>query len=216
MKCLIKIKPQETLRIVLPGLVLSILLLTGCATVTPGVRIYQYQFELDNEIYRIRSIDSADDDLASNELIGSSILAVDFDQDGVLDQITVGEKDLHEVQQIYEHGINDLSQKNKIQERNPQNHRFIVESQGFLLEIKSFRPENAPPFNEFKIHRRYVKQNQVVAVAIDQNADGILDQRIKGTQRLEDIQAQYSMAIDAGLRQETLRKTDSRILVIKK
>lgn len=216
MKCPIKIKPQQVHQIILTILPLLTLLLTGCATVTPGVKIYQYQFELDDETYRIRSIDSADDKLASNELIGSSFLAVDYDQDGVLDQVTVGDKDLHEVQQIYEHGINDLSRKNKIQERNPQNHRFIVESQGFLLEIRSFRPENAPPFNEFKIHQRYVKQNPVVAVAIDQNADGMLDQRIKGTQRLEEIQAQYSMAIDAGLRQEALGKTDSQILVIKK
>ncbi len=199
-----------------PGLILVLLLLSGCASETPTFRIYQYQFELNNEVYRIRSIDSADDNLSSNELIAEDFLAVDYDQDGVLDRITVGKGNLHEIQQIYEHGINDLSRKNRIQERNPQNHRFIVENQGFLLEIKSFRPENAPPFNEFKVCRRYAKQNPVVAVAIDQNADGILDQQSKGTQSLADMQAQYTMAIEAGLRQEALQKTGSRILVIQK
>lgn len=167
-------------------------------------------------MYRIRSIDSADDNISSNELIDEDFLAVDYDQNGVLDRITVGKGNFHEIQQIYEHGINDLSRKNRIQERNPQNHRFAFESQGFLLEIKSFLPENASPFNEFKVRHRYAKQNPVVAVAIDQNADGILDQRLMGAQHLEDIQVQYSTAIEAGLRQEALQKTGSRILVIQK
>lgn len=199
------------------GSLLSIFMLYGCASQKPQLNASMYRFTYDNaEAYRIRSISSEDTSASYNELIGQNVLAVDFDQDRILDYIVLGEMSLSEAQKVYEHGISNLAKENKLRVRTPDIFRYIHASNGLQIEIISFRPANAPPFNEFKI----IDKRPVVCpepiIVLDKNADGTLDETLKGPAAPQDVQSQYLEAIGAGLLKNTLVKVDGAILVREK
>jgi len=117
--------------------------LCGCASTKPTVTAAQYRFTLNDEVYRIRSITSSDNSLSYNELLGEKFLAIDFDQDRIIDRITIGTIELADAQNIYDYGLLLLSQENKLQERSPENHKYIYDDPNFYIEIKTFRPAGA-------------------------------------------------------------------------
>jgi hypothetical protein len=188
----------------------------SCASTKPTVTAAQYSFTLNNEMYRIRSIISSDNSLSYNELLSNNFLAIDFDQDRVIDRITIGNVELAEAQKIYDYGLMMLSQENKLQERSPENHKYVQDDPDFYIEIKTFRPTGSSPFNEFKIMAKKPTITADITVALDENADGTLDQILKGTKMLAKVQEKYTRAIETGLRQNYLIKTNDMILVKEK
>jgi len=198
------------------GFLLSIFLLYECATQKPQLRVSQYRFNLEDETYRIRSISSVDKTESYNELIGEKFMAADYDQDRIIDSILLGEVSLSEAQQIYDYGLNEVSKEKKLQVRNPNINRYLHEKNDFQLEIRSFRPINAQPFNEFKITDNRSLVRPEIIIIVDQNADGILDEVLKGSVSLEKAQSQYAEAIAAGLQKGELVKGNGTILVKEK
>jgi hypothetical protein len=198
------------------GFLLSICLLYGCAHQQPQLSASQYKFTLKDENYRLRSISSTYRTESYNELVGENFLAADFDQDGILDRILLGEVSLAEAQRIYEYGLDRVTKENKLQVRIPSVNRYVHESNDFLVEIISFRPANAPPLNEFKIIDQRPSACPESVISVDQNADGTLDDVLKGLAALEKIQTQYAEAIKAGLQKGALVKTNGAILVKEK
>jgi hypothetical protein len=97
--------------------------------------------------------------------------------------------------------------------RVPGVHRYVHESCDFRLEIISFRPANAQPFNEFKIINERQMVSPQIIVIVDHDADGMLDEVLKGAVALEKAQSQYSEAMEAGLQTGELIKTNGTILV---
>lgn len=196
--------------------VLSISMLWGCASTKPELHASQYRFSYNDEAYRLRSISSEDKTESYNELIGTTFVAIDFDQDRLIDHIQLGEVSLNEAQKIYEYGLEMLSKENRLQWRIPEINRYVYENCDSHLEIISFRPANAQPFNEFKI----VGKNQIISpqttVFVDQNADGNLDEVLKGTVKPEEAQSHYTEAIEAGLQRGALIKINGAILVKEK
>ena len=83
----------------------------------------------------------------------------------------------------------------------------------YNYEVKSFRPGNAEPFNQFKIILNDRKLNPEIILSIDLKADGILDGIIKGSMTLEEIQALYSVVLKEGLKNSGLIEIGSVILV---
>jgi hypothetical protein len=200
----------------LGGLFLIALMLSECAHQKPQFIVSQYRFNFESQTYRIRSISSNDKSESYNELIGEKFVATDYDQDRIIDSILLGEVSLGEAQQIYDYGLNEVSKEKKLQVRNPSIDRYLHEKNDFQLEIRSFRPTNAQPFNEFKItdNRPLVRPETIIIV--DQNADGILDEVLKGSVSLEKAQSQYAEAIAAGLQKGELIKENGTILVKEK
>jgi hypothetical protein len=200
----------------LGGLFLIALMLSECAHQKPQFNVSQYRFNFESQTYRIRSISSNDKSESYNELIGEKFVATDYDQDRIIDSILLGEVSLGEAQQIYDYGLNEVSKEKKLQVRNPSIDRYLHEKNDFQLEIRSFRPINAQPFNEFKItdNRPLVRPETIIIV--DQNADGILDEVLKGSVSLEKAQSQYAEAIAAGLQKGELIKENGTILVKEK
>ena len=190
--------------------------LWSCASTRPTVTAAQYRFTLDAEVYRIRSITSSDNSLSYNELLGDKFLAIDLDQDRIIDRITIGNIELADAQTIYDYGLLLLSQENKLQERSPENHKYVYDDPNFYIEIKTFRPAGASPFNEFKITNKQPVIEPLMVVALDGNADGTLDKILKGTETLEKLQVKYAEAIAAGLQKNGLIKVNSTILVKEK
>ena len=194
----------------------SILILCGCATRKPQLRASQYRFTYQDEYYRIRSISSQDASESYNELIGDDFLAADFDQDRIIDSILLGEANLSEVQKIYEYGLDRVTQENKLQVRNPGISRYVHEDNGVQIELRSFRPADGLPFNEFRIvDKRQIVSAQAV-ILVDRNADGSLDEILKGTMSLEDAQSHYSQVIATGLRKGELVRVNNTVLVKEK
>jgi len=198
------------------GLLTLLCLLWSCASTKPTVTAAQYRFSLNDEVYRIRSITSSDNSLSYNELLGDKFLATDFDQDRIIDRITIGNIELADAQKIYDYGLLMLSQENKLQERSPENHTYVYDDPNFYIEIKTFRPAGANPLNEFKITHKQTVIEPTMIVALDGDADGALDKILKGAETLEKVQIKYTEAIKTGLRNNKLIKINSMILVKEK
>ena len=192
------------------------IILAGCAHQKSQLSVSQYRFNLEDRIYRIRSISAEDKAESYNELIGEKFLAIDFDQDRIIDCILLGDGSLKEAQKIYEYGLNEVTKENKLEVRNPSIHRYLHNKNDLQLEIISFRPSNAQPFNEFKITDNRPLVRPGIIIVVDHNADGSLDEVVKGTVTLEKIQTQYDEAIAAGLKNGDLVKANGTILVKEK
>lgn len=171
-----------------------------------------HRFTVGDESYRIRSISSADKSEARNEVIGKHFVAVDFDKDRVIDRILLGEVDLSEAQRIYDFGLAVLTSENKLQQTPPTNHRYVIQSPDFYYEIRTFQPANAEPFNEFKLidQRSILSQ---VTILIDHDADGTLEEILKGSVAMEEAQSRYAEMIQSGLRQGALVQVARTVLV---
>ncbi len=198
--------------ILLTGFLLCTFLFNGCVSSKPRAGVSQYLFTYDDQNYRIRSLTSSDKTKSYNELIGKNFVAADIDQDRFIDQISLGEISLSEAQKIYDYGLTMLSKESKLVEIGPRVNQYLHENIEFDYEIKSFRPVNADPFNEFKIIDKH-SISQEVTILVDQKANGILDDIIKGSITLEEVQSKYSEVLKEGLEKGKLTKVDDKILV---
>ena len=198
------------------GTLLGIFALGGCASQKPEIRASQYRFNYDDEAYRLRSISSENTAEFYNELVGANFVAVDFDQDRILDRILLGEVSLTEAQKIYEHGLEKLAKENKLEVRVPRVNRYVHEKNNFRVEIRSFRPANAEQFNEFIITDNRPVACPETIIIVDHHADGTLDETLKGTATPEELQSQYAKSIEAGLQKGELIKVNHAILVKEK
>lgn len=208
----ISISPFRTItKIIISGVV--ILIFSNCSTVKPLTTASSYRYTMDDEVYRIRSISSVDNGGSYNELIGSDFVAVDFDKDRILDKISLGEGDLAKSQIIYEYGLNLLKEKDKLQICHIEKVDYTQENSEFDYQIKSFQPAGEKPFNQFKIIRKHELRATEV-VLIDQNADGSIDNVLKGpVDDIGDYQERYNYVLKAGLEKHKLEKMGDNILV---
>ena len=188
----------------------------GCAAQKPQLRASQYRFSYEEKAYRIRSIISDDHAQSYNELIGKDFLAADFDQDRIIDCILLGEAKLSEVQKIYEYGLDRVTQENKLQVRNPAISSYLHEDNSFQIEMRSFRPTDGRPFNEFRIIDKRQVVSPLIVILVDRNADGTLDEVLKGETSLENAQSHYAEVIAEGMLKGELVKVKGAILVKEK
>jgi len=200
----------------LAGIPFCIFMLYSCANMKPQLSTAFYYFDYNGGNYRILSISSTDKALSCNELIGKKFMAVDYDQDRFIDQITLGEMSLSEAQKIYEYALTILTKENKLREISPKINQYQHVNSEYTYEIKSFRPNNADPFNEFKIIDNRQILNPQIIVIIDQRADGTLDDVVKVIVTLEKIQTRYSDVLKAGLQKNELIEVNNMILVKEK
>ncbi len=195
---------------------LIIFMVYGCSHQEPQLIVSQYRFTFDNQTFRIRSISSKDKSESYNELIGERFVAADYDQDRIIDKILLGDVSLIVAQKIYDYGLNEVAKEDKLKVKDRYTDRYVYANDNIQLEIRSYRPANAQPFNEFKITDKRSIISPEINMFIDQNADGILDKVLKGSIDLEKAQAQYAQAIEVGLRKEELIKVNEKILVKEK
>lgn len=201
--------------VLLLGFLLVPFMFVNCAHQQQPLTAAMYRFSLDGENYRIRSITSADNQESYNEIIGPKFFAVDIDQDRIIDRIVLGDGTIKDAQRVYEKGLEMLDRENKLQERLAEVFRYVSEKADQFLEITSFYPVNASPFNEFKITDKRHLMAQPIAI-LDHKADGKLDEVLKGDVTLEQAQSQYAELIREGLEKNKLVQVDGTILVKRK
>jgi hypothetical protein len=200
--------------VTLSGIVLiNLMILLSCAGTQQKLIVSHYSFDFDNQTYRIRSVISEKEQECFNELIAKNFLAVDFNQDRIIDRITMGEVKLAEAQHIYEYGLEQLSKEHKLREQVTQISQYIQEQPCCLYEIKSFRIKNGNPFNQFILTENRNTGSLQTTVGVDQNADGTLDILVKGSSSLEDLQPKYQSMIKKGLEVNQMVKFNGMVLV---
>lgn len=200
----------------LSGLLLCGLFAFGCAQQKPQSGLTQYRFDFQGETYRLRSIHLEDHSASYNELVGTNVVAVDFDQDRVIDRIMLGEMSLSRAQEVYAYGLDMLARENRLAVRTPNIQRYLHESNDHQIEIRSFRPANVPPFNEFIIANNRPIICPEVIIIMDQNADGTLEEVLQGEISLAEAQARYTAVLRAGLQKGQLIEANGTILVKEK
>ncbi|MBN2009027.1 hypothetical protein JW960_06760 [candidate division KSB1 bacterium] len=194
---------------------LGLLILVGCSHQKPMLTVTQYSFNYKDQPFRIRSITSTEKSKSMNELIGDSVMAADYDQDRIIDRILYGKFSLDETQQIYNHGLNSVSEHNLLVVRNPTIDHYVARDDKQQYEIRTFRPTDGKIFNQFKItDARPVIP--VISIFLDQEADGNLDKTIQGSMPIADAQRQYTKAIESGLQNGQLVKLNGTIQVATK
>ena len=186
--------------------------LNCCAS--SDLKVSEFKFNYNNKDYLVRSAYCPDDPSSCNQLIGEDFVAVDMNQDRIIDKIRKGSISLEEAQEIYDYSLNLLKEQNKLNEVSRREKKFTVRENFFNYEITTLYPEIGKEFNEFRI----IDKNNATgfyqaSIFLDENADGILEKRLKGTIPLENAQNTYEKIIEKGIYTGELIKTGSSITV---
>ena len=185
----------------------------GCSSEKHVQSTEYLTYEYKGQQYRIRSIYSSDKDSTFNEIVGRKFLAKDFDQDGYIDEITLGDISNREAQEIYDYTLMMLDSESKLRQVVATTNVYQYEDSNYKYEIKSFQLSGAEPFNQIKIFEDGHNLNPPVTLGVDQNADGIVEEIIKGTIPVEQFQMLYSEVIKYGLEVNELIKVNNMFLV---
>ena len=187
---------------------------TRCAgTREPSESASIYNFEFQGENYRIRSLSAVNSVHSCNELIGKKFVAKDYDKDGIIDEIVLGESTFPEAQSIYQYALTQLNAQHKLRQINPEINVFQLENSKYNYEIKSFRQVNSGPFNEFRVYNSTKISETNISISIDRKADGNLDEVVTGALSLKDLQQLYTKALDEGLKKNQIIETDNEFIV---
>lgn len=195
-------------------ILLSILLIT-CKTRGPEVRLGGYSFEYEGENYNIESV-------TPNYVEGYNIItrrdgetlvfkAIDKEQDGALDELTIGNITLDQAQKIYHAGILEGEKRGYIKKRtfareyktNIGGDRFILAT--YILAL-------GDTYNKL-FYYAIMQRNEVEMV--DLQADGIVDRIENGNRELEYYQTIYREIIDRGLRYGHVQLINGQYIVVR-
>jgi hypothetical protein len=194
-------------------LLVSLTFMFSCQATNSKIIVSHYRYDMDDTSFRIRSVNCEREQECYNELIAENFIAVDFNQDRIIDRIVMGEADLSEVQKIYEYGLEMLARENKLEEHVSDVSQYVEREPCCQYEMKSFRLSDTSPFNQFIITEGFDTSSPQTMVAIDQDADGTLDVMLKGSKTLEYMQQKYDSIINKGLAIGNLIKINGMILV---
>jgi hypothetical protein len=194
----------KTLSVLSAGFLLGIFMLYGCASRKPQIIVSTYSFNFEGELYRINSVSLGDKEQPFNQLVGKDFVAVDFAHDRIIDRIAAGNVSRDEAQRIYEYGIDTAAKENKLRQQKPVVNPYVDEDADFYYMIRSLRL-----IDKHRVSPR-------IMVIVDQKADGTLDEVLKGTVTVEEVQSLYSEVIEGGLKKRELIKVDDMILVKEK
>ncbi len=192
-----------------------ILLLTfNCSSSNQELRVSGFRFSFEGQNYYIRSIYCPDNTRSCNHIIGKDFEAVDINQDRVVDKIVKGDVTITEAQIIYDYSLDLLEKENKLSVINSDMEKFQyrIEKPYLIYEITSFQPEVGDPFNQFKVVQKQGMSNSV-SLFNDMEADGSLDEKLKGSFSIVDAQEQYQETIEEGIRANRVERANELIWV---
>ncbi|MBC7188311.1 MAG: hypothetical protein H5U38_14900 [Calditrichaeota bacterium] len=192
---------------------LATVLFYSCAGKEPSPTVAFCSFDYKGEHYRIRSVQAPGKDLSFNELISRRFVAVDYGQDGFIDEVTLGEATMAQAQELYEVALETLASEGKLRVVGPRGKSYADEDAKYHYEIRTLCPGARECFNQFRIVRDRRAPNPEVTVAIDRQADGTIDVVVKGTLALEQVQSLYAQMLKRGTDKGRLVVLEQRIMV---
>ena len=191
-------------------LILCGLFIINCSP--SGLQVSEFKFRYNNNDYIIRSAYCPGNPNSCNHLIGEEFIAVDMNQDRIIDRIDRGEISMGEAQEIYDYSLDLLAKQNKLSEIKNREDKFIIDNRNYKFEIKSFFPQLGEPFNEFIVTNKKDEWNYKVSVILDNKADGKLDQILKGKISIEQAQKHYDYVLSEGLKDNRLKEINGSIV----
>ncbi|MEE9430210.1 MAG: hypothetical protein V3V16_04160 [Melioribacteraceae bacterium] len=177
------------------------------------LQIAEFDFVHNGNGYVLRSAYCPNNPKSCNYLIGNGFVAVDMNQDRIMDKITKGNIALSEAQQIYDYCLNQLEKTGKLNEIDNKSIEFILKESDYTLKIKSLSKDDKP-FNQFTIvDVKLGIREAKISIFNDTNADGILNEFLKGNILIGDAQQMYNRTVEKGLKQGKLYKINESIIV---
>ncbi len=193
--------------------ILLLPLLFSCSS--SNLKVSEYDFVYKGKSYVIRSTYCSDNPRSCNQLIGKDFIAVDMNQDRIMDKITQGNVSLSEAQEVYDYCLNLLEKAGKLSEIEKDSKQYELNEGNYTFTIKSFPSNGNEHFAEFRVIDRRNSLGQFKeSIFIDDNADGNLDEVLKAGILLEEAQKLYSKTIKKGIKQLKLEFHEG-VLIIK-
>jgi hypothetical protein len=198
----------------IPGICLIFWLgaLIGCRPAPPTISLGGYNFKYEGIHYRIESVSPSFRD-GYNLLIrkeGNQLLlkAVDWNQDGILDEIEIGTLSMGEAGRIYQSGLQEGAKKGFIKQKDfTREYRTRVDVNTYLLA--TYLPSVGDPYNKFIVKDLSRRE----AVTVDEGADGRIDRVLQGEQDVSYYQTHYRMVLIRALEEKRVVQKEGRYLV---
>jgi hypothetical protein len=112
--------------ITLQAIFLVLLFIVSCAS--PNLRVSEFKFRYNDQDYIVRSAYCPDNPNSCNHLIGENFVAIDMNQDRIIDKIDRGDVSIGDAQKVYDYSLDLLAKQNKLSEINRRNDKFIIDS----------------------------------------------------------------------------------------
>lgn len=203
---------KKTFLVTLIAPALLCLSVVGCSTTRPEPARHAFSFEHQGQTFDILSTDARMGEggnvLVRREAGRFVFRAVDYDQDGLLDELMLGDLTLEEANEIYLVGIETARRRGKFGVRTPLR---VYESQDGRYSIQSNVNGPSAWCNRFTRHA-LVEQHAFVALDVD--GDGRLDRIQEGTVALESAQTHYESVLDEGVRSGRIERRAIGFIVL--
>lgn len=179
------------------------------------VEIGGYAFHYEGQEYRIQSVTPTLSEgynvLSRREDEKLVFKAIDKEQDGVLDEVMVGNLMLDEADAIYKEGLAEGERRGYIKMRTfAREYIYKDDLRNYMLATYVLAMGDI--YNKLTIVDRSVFKTRVVV--IDRDADGILDEVEEGSETLGTYQKMYILVLDMGSRVNKIHKINGKFVVV--
>ncbi|MCB0747786.1 MAG: hypothetical protein KDC90_10025 [Ignavibacteriae bacterium] len=188
-------------------------LLNSCAS-SKDLKVSEFNFIYDGNDYTIRSSYCPNNPKSCNQLIGKNFVAADLNQDRIIDKIIKGNIPLSKAQEIYDYCLNTLEKQGKVSQIDMKNSIYSFSEGVYIYEIKSFTTDNNNYFNQFIVKERAGFDEYDISLFLDKEADGTLDELLKGSYQMKLAQSKYKLVLEKGLADNKIKKINGSIIVI--
>ncbi len=190
---------------------ISGLILINCSSYS-GMRVSEFKFTYQGQDYILRSAYCPNNPQSCNQIICKEFVANDLNQDRVIDEVVNSDIPISKIQEVYDYCLNALEKQGRINQIDFGNSTFTYTENSLILGIKTFVIDSTNQFNQFTIKEKYGFTGMKITVFLDKDADGKLDETLKGDFNFNTGQEKYTNAIDKGLREGRLKKINNAIL----
>jgi hypothetical protein len=196
-------------------LMASAAVLIGCAPSGPKVEIGGYTFEHNGKEYRIESVTPSYSEgyniLTRRE--GDRLLfkAIDKEQDGQLDELSMGDMTLDEARAIYREGILEGEHRGYLKKRTFAR-EYRTSDSFYDYELATYILATGEIYNKLTLMKKQAFLD--ASVIIDQDADGQIDRIEKGFGTVSEYQRLYRSLLDRGMREQKVTLREKRYIVV--
>jgi hypothetical protein len=190
-------------------------LLQGCAPSGPKVEIGGYTFTYDGREYRIESVTPSYSEgyniLTQREGDRLRFKGIDKEQDGQLDELTIGDVSLDEARNIYREGILEGERRGYLKKRTFAR-EYRTSDSFYDYELATYILATGEIYNKLTLSK--IQAFLETSVVIDQDADGGIDRVEKGFGSVSEYQRLYRNLLDRGMREQKITLKAKRYLVV--
>jgi hypothetical protein len=202
--------PRKTL--IVPALAA---LLLGCAPSGPKVEIGGYTFMYGGREYRIESVTPSYSEgyniLTQREGDRLRFKGIDKEQDGQLDELTIGDVSLDEARNIYREGILEGERRGYLKKRTFAR-EYRTSDSFYDYELATYILATGEIYNKLTLSK--IQAFLETSVVIDQDADGEIDRVEKGFGGVAEYQRLYRNLLDRGMREQKVTLKAKRYIVV--